>query len=59
MGGEGGTAGWTGVYPIEDLPKQIAFYRGLRDRRNGAYAVHYRETVEALEAVAREAARPL
>lgn len=53
---DGGTTGWSGSYAIEDLPQQLRFYRGLRDRRGGAFAPHYEETVAGLEAIAKEAA---
>ena len=52
-------AGWRGSFPISELPAQLALYRGLRDRRNRAFAAHYEETVQGLERVqrlAREAA---
>lgn len=48
---------WRGVYPVEDLPRQLRFYRGLRDRKGGAYAEFYEPTVMALEALARELAK--
>lgn len=51
---------WSGRFPISDLPTQIQFYRGLRDRgarrpgEPGPYARHYQPTVAALEALWRE-----
>lgn len=48
---------WRGVYPIEDLRRWLTFYRGLRDRKGGAYAACYAPTIAALESLAREAAR--
>jgi len=47
---------WSGTYPIDALPRQLKFYRQLRDRKNGAYAQHYQPTVEALEEFARRKA---
>lgn len=47
---------WRGSFPIGDLPEQLRFYRGLRDRKQGAFAAFYRADVEALEALAREVA---
>ncbi|MBN8633217.1 MAG: hypothetical protein J0L76_20475 [Rhodobacterales bacterium] len=44
---------WAGTYAIDALPRQLKFYRQLRDRKNGAYAQHYQPTVEALEEFAR------
>lgn len=41
--------------PITALGHTLDFYRGLRDRKGGAYSQHYVETVEQLEAVQREA----
>ncbi len=48
--------GWSGRYPVAALRAQLAFYRGLRDRRGGMFAHHYVETVASLEALAREIA---
>lgn len=45
------TGGWSGSFPISDLRSQIAFYRGLRDRKGGRYAAYYQPTVAALEAL--------
>ncbi|HMT45533.1 MAG TPA: hypothetical protein PKE59_00300 [Novosphingobium sp.] len=45
---------WSGVYPVSELPAQLRFYRGLRDRKGGAYAAFYQPTVASLEALARE-----
>ena len=47
---------WSGTYPIDALPRQLKFYRQLRDRKNGAYAQHYGPTVRALEEFARRMA---
>lgn len=53
---------WSGRFPIADLPAQLRFYCGLRDRgarkpgEPGPYAEHYRPTVAALEALARQMA---
>ena len=41
------------AYPIDALPRQLKFYRQLRDRKNGAYSKHYVLTVRALEKFAR------
>jgi len=49
-------AAWSGNYPLEALPRQLKFYRQLRDRKNGAYAQHYQPTVRALEEFARRKA---
>lgn len=46
-------AGWRGSFPISELPAQLAFHRGMRDRRNRAHAQHYEETVAGLERVQR------
>ncbi len=48
---------WSGKYPIDALPRQMALYRQLRDRKNGAFAKHYQPTVRALEEFARRIAR--
>ena len=42
---------WRETCPVSDLPGRLALYRGLRDRRDGAYAHHYAKTVRALEGV--------
>lgn len=47
---------WSSTYPIDALPRQLKFYRQLRDRKNGAYAQHYQPTVEALEEFAKRLA---
>ncbi len=47
---------WSGTYSIDALPRQLKFYRQLRDRKNGAYAQHYGPTVRALEEFARRRA---
>ncbi|MDP0928474.1 hypothetical protein Q0601_14910 [Paracoccus onubensis] len=44
---------WTGTFPIEDLPKQLAFYRGQRDKFPKAKGT-YDATIEALEKLAEE-----
>jgi hypothetical protein len=44
---------WSGTHPLDALPRQLQFYRQLRDRKNGAYAEHYAPTVRALETFAR------
>lgn len=46
--------GWSGQYPVADLARWAAFYRRLRDRREGRYARFYAPTVEALEALRRQ-----
>ena len=44
---------WTGTYPIEELPQQIAFYRKMRaDFPKSGTA--YDGTINGLEALARE-----
>jgi hypothetical protein len=45
---------WSGTYPLDALPRQLKFYRYLRDRKKGAYAQFYAPTVRALEAFARQ-----
>ena len=45
---------WRGSFPLFRLPEQLAFYRGLRDRKRGKYAACYQPTVEALEALERQ-----
>lgn len=47
---------WSDTYALDDLPRQLKFYRHLRDRKNGAYAEHYARTVRALEEFARQKA---
>lgn len=49
---------WSGVYPVDQLAAQIAFYTGLRDRKGGRYAAFYEGTVAALEALARDLGVP-
>lgn len=44
---------WSGTYPVEALPLWLRFYRGLRDRKDGAYAPTYAPMVRALEDLAR------
>ena len=41
--------------PITALGHTLEFYRGLKKRHGAAYAEHYAETVEQLEAVQRQA----
>ena len=48
---------WSGTYPLDALPRQLKFYRYLRDRKQGAYAKHYELTVRALEEFARRIRR--
>lgn len=48
---------WSGTYPLDALPRQLKFYRQLRDRMNGTYAQHYGPTVRALEEFARRIGR--
>jgi hypothetical protein len=40
---------WSGTYRIEQLEKELAFYRRMRDRNCGAQARFYEATVRALE----------
>ncbi len=49
--------GWSGSFPLSRLPSQIAFYRGLRDRKGGKYAAFYQPTLAALEALSDEIRR--
>lgn len=42
---------WSGTFDISQLPNQLKLYRGLRDRKGGAYAASYRDTVKELERV--------
>ena len=44
-------ATWRGDFPVEALPRWIAFYEGLRDRSHGRYRNTYQPMVEALEGV--------
>lgn len=46
--------GWHGEFPVEELPRWIAFYRHHRDRLQGRYAHYYAEDVKALEALVRQ-----
>lgn len=46
--------GWSGSFPLSRLPSQIAFYRGLRDRKGSKYAAFYQPTLAALEALSDE-----
>lgn len=44
---------WSGTYPVEELPRQLAFYRKMRadfPKSGTAYDV----SIEGLEALARE-----
>lgn len=52
------TGQWSTEFPGADLPQQLAFYRRLRDRRDGRYAHHFTPTIAALEDAARERAAP-
>lgn len=47
---------WSEAFPVDDLPSKLNLYRGLRDRARGMYASFYSDTVEALEAIAKEVA---
>ena len=41
---------WSGTYPLEELPKWLAFYRRMRDAHpNGA--PYYDKAVQALEGI--------
>ncbi|WP_314189906.1 hypothetical protein [Paracoccus yeei] len=41
---------WSGTYPLEELPKWLAFYRRMRDaHQNGA--PYYEAAVTALEGI--------
>ena len=42
---------WSTDFPGSDLARWLAFYRRLRDRREGRYAKHYFPIIEALEEV--------
>lgn len=46
-----GINGWSRTYDVRELAGQLRFYRGLRDRRGGAFARFYQNTVKALERV--------
>lgn len=48
------TGNWSGVYPIDCLPAQLAFYIRLRDRNGRRYAAYYADTVAVLEKLARD-----
>lgn len=43
---------WAQTFPVDDLPKWLAFYR-LQQERFPAHADNYETDVRALEAVAR------
>jgi hypothetical protein len=45
----GGT--WKGDFPVSKLDAQLELYRTLRDRKDGACARFYKQTVEDLEKV--------
>ena len=42
---------WSDLRPIASLGEQIAFYEGLRDRKDGQFAKHYVRTVDALKSL--------
>ncbi len=42
---------WSIEISADDLPRWLALYRTLRDRKNGAFREHYVSDVAALEAV--------
>ena len=42
--------GWSEVYPIEELPKWLAFYLGLREK-HPRVAVFYDPMIAALESI--------
>ena len=44
---------WQGRFPVTDLPRWIAFYKRLRDRKGGRYRASYVDEVAALEALKR------
>jgi hypothetical protein len=48
---------WAGTIPADNLDAWIAFYRRLRDRKDGRYAAFYADTVEVLEAAKRDLTR--
>lgn len=51
---------WRGRYPVSELPRQLRFYRGLRDRQGGAFARFHQPAVDALETLqASLRARPM
>lgn len=43
--------GWSITFPAADLPRWIALYRRLRDRKHGKWAATYAPDVAALERV--------
>lgn len=53
---------WSELVLVEDLQKKLRFYRALSERggkgkgQPGPYARYYRDTIKALEGVAREVA---
>ncbi|WP_199260661.1 hypothetical protein [Paracoccus binzhouensis] len=46
---------WSATYPLEELPKWLAFYRSRRERFPRA-ATSYEATIAALEALEKELA---
>lgn len=49
---------WKERISVRFLASRLRFYRALRDRSKGAYALHYIETVEGLERIERELTSP-
>lgn len=47
---------WRRDIALSELPRWLAFYRGLRDRDGGRFAGFYAPQVEALERLAAEGA---
>ena len=45
---------WRTQFPVDQLPRWLAFYRDLAARRSGRYAQFYRADVAALERVQAE-----
>ena len=43
---------WRAEFSAADLPRWIKMYRGLRDRKEGRYALLYAPSVAVLERVA-------
>ena len=48
---------WSGVYPIEDLPKWLAFYRRMRNVHPSS-APYYDAAVQALEGIMEGSEQP-
>lgn len=48
---------WSGTYPLDDLPKWLAFYRRLRENHPKS-GTSYDATIEALEGLERELVQP-